>query len=108
MYYDDNESIDALTGRNRVDKTKSNPPHSVWEDITGYQAKWNQGINETHSVMQIFMHEEDEGLGLWLCHLREVQRRPLSLQQVPNRPASSGSFKAETSLDTINDSTTDT
>ena len=34
LLYDDNEIIDILTGRNRVDKTKSNPPHQVWEDIT--------------------------------------------------------------------------
>jgi len=34
LYYDDNEIIDVQTGRNRVDTTKINPPHSVWEDIT--------------------------------------------------------------------------
>ena len=33
LFYDDNEIIDVLTGRNRVDKTKTNPPHTVWEDI---------------------------------------------------------------------------
>ena len=34
LFYDDNEIIDALTGRNRVDKNKSNAPHPVWEEIT--------------------------------------------------------------------------
>lgn len=34
LMYDDNEIIDVLTGRNRVDKNKSSPPHAVWEEIT--------------------------------------------------------------------------
>ena len=32
-FFDDNEIIDVLTGGNRVDKNKSNPPHAVWEDV---------------------------------------------------------------------------
>ena len=34
LLYDDNETIDILTGRNRVDKSKSSPPHAVWQEIT--------------------------------------------------------------------------
>ena len=33
LLYDDNEIIDILTGRDRVDKSKSTPPHAVWEEI---------------------------------------------------------------------------
>ena len=39
FFYDDNEIIDVLTGRNMVDKNKSNPPQTVWDDIISRATK---------------------------------------------------------------------
>ena len=33
LYYDDDEIIDVLTGRNRADKDKPNQPKPIWDDI---------------------------------------------------------------------------
>jgi hypothetical protein len=33
LVFDDNEILDELTGRNRMDKNKPNPPHPVWLEI---------------------------------------------------------------------------
>ena len=33
LYFDDNEILDKLTGRNRFDKNNPNPSHSCWEEV---------------------------------------------------------------------------
>ena len=33
LYYEDDEIIDVLTGRNRADKNNPNKPNQIWEDI---------------------------------------------------------------------------
>ena len=33
LFYDNNEILDELTGRNRFDETKPNEPHPTWKEI---------------------------------------------------------------------------